>query len=227
MASKSDESFLAMCERGDLDSAKAYVVTHSHLASYDGYKAHPLLREFVRRNCGHCYKPAHRTIADLMIPERVRVFRDAVMADRIENVQSLLDRGANPNLGGLKHTPSASMAEALELLIRHGWDINERVDGRTLLHHDANHGHGGRVRLLLDHGADPNIKDAEDRTALHLVSARGVGAETIHALVDAGANLYARDHEGRTPVDHAASANRQAAFRALQVLGAQSSHVHG
>ena len=222
MASKSDESFLAMCERGDLDSAKAYVVTHSHLASYDGYKAHPLLREFVRRNCGHCYKPAHRTIADLMIPERVRVFRDAVMADRIENVQSLLDRGANPNLGGLKHTPSASMAEALELLIRHGWDINERVDGRTLLHHDANHGHGGRVRLLLDHGADPNIKDAEDRTALHLVSARGVGAETIHALVDAGANLYARDHEGRTPVDHAASANRQVAARALEELGARS-----
>ncbi len=211
-----------MCERGDLDSAKAYVVTHSLLAGYDGYKAHPLLREFVRRNCGHCYKPAHRAIADLMVPERVRIFRDEVVANRIENLRSLLDRGANSNLGGLKHTPSTSMAEALELLIRHGWDINERVDGRTLLHHDANHGNGGRVRLLLDHGADPNIKDSEDRTALHLVSARGVGVETIHALVDAGANLYARDHEGRTPVDHAASANRQVAARALEKLGARS-----
>ena len=96
------------------------------------------------------------------------------------------------------------------------------MGGRTLLHHDANHGHGGRVRLLLDHGADPNIKDAEGRTALHLVSARGVGAETIRALVEAGANLYARDHEGRTPVDHAASANRQVAARALEELGARS-----
>ena len=249
MEQQSDESFLTMCERGDLDFAKAYVVTHSHLAGYDGYKAHPLLREFVRRNCGHCYKPAHRAIADLMIPERVRNFRDDVMADRIENVQSLLaedsqlvqseftggrgiaqaihhwrsipvgrllldsganinalttvgcagetplmmqlrfgtlagvrfllDRGANPNLGGLKHTPSASMAEALELLIRHDWDINERVGGRTLLHHDANHGHGIRVRLLLD-------------------------------------------HEGRTPLDHAASASRQVAARALEKLGARS-----
>ena len=59
----------------------------------------------------------------------------------LEGVRFLLDRGANPNLGGLKHTPSASMAEAVELMIRHGWDINERVGGRTLLHHDANHGH--------------------------------------------------------------------------------------
>ncbi len=286
-----------MCERGDIDSAKTYVVTHSHLAHYNGYQPHPLLIEFVSRNCGHCYRPAHRAIADLMIPERVRNFRDEVMADRIENVQSLLaedsqlvqseftggrgiaqaihhwrsipvgrllldsganinalntvgcagesplmmqlrfgtlegvrfllDRGANPNLGGLKHTPSASMAEALELLIRHDWDINERVDERTLIHHDTNHGHGGRVRLLLDHGANPDITDTSGRTALHLVSARGVGTETIRALVEDGANLYARDHEGRTPLDFAVSARSQAAFRTLSELGAQRSRIHG
>ncbi len=290
MESGSGDAFLSMFERGDLAAARSYIHGHPSIGRYDGYEAHPLLREFVGRNHGHCYKPAHRAIADLLIPSRVRSFRDAVMSDRIEDVRAqlvadpklaraeftggrgiaqaihhwrsiavgrllldsgadidalttvgcagetplmmqlrfgtlegvrfLLERGADPNLGGLKHTPSRSMAEGLNLLLRHGWDINEQVGCRTLLHHDANHGHGRRVRLLLEHGADPDIRDAEGRTALHLVSARGVSGEAIRALVEAGADLNARDHEGRTPLDHAEPARSRAATRTLVELGA-------
>lgn len=279
-----------MFERGDLDSARAWIDQHPAMAGYEGYRAHPLLREFVRDNGGHCYKSAHRTIADMLIPDRVRAFRDAVMADRVEEVRAqldgdpdlvhaeftagrgiaqaihqwrsipagrllldsgadvnalttvgcagetplmmqlrfgtldgarfLLERGADPNLGGLKHIPGESMKEGLDLLIRHGWNINERAGGRTLLHHDANHGHGRRVCLLLELGAEPDIEDAEGRTALHLISARGIGAEAIRALAAAGANLDARDHEGSTPLDLAVSAKRESAARVLLKLGA-------
>ena len=291
MESGSDEAFLSTFARGDLEAARAFIERRPRLAGYDGIAAHPLLRECVRRNCGHCYKSTHRAIADLLIPGRVRAFRDAVMADRIEVVRSrladdpdlvhaeftggrgiaravhhwrsvpvgrllldggadvnalttvgcagetplmmqlrfgtlegvrfLLENGAEPNRGGLKHTPSVSMAEGLELLVSHGWDINERVGGRTLLHHDANHGHGKRVRLLLDLGADPNLQDGDGRTALHLISARGVGSEAIRALFEAGADLNALDHEGRTPMDHAESASRNTAARLLVELGAK------
>ena len=290
MESGSDSAFLSIFESGDLAAARNYIHSHPSIGRYDGYEAHPLLREFVRRNHGHCYKPAHRTISDLLIPSRVRSFRDAVMSDRVEDVRAqlaadpglaraeftggrgiaqaihhwrsipvatllleggaavdalttvgcagetplmmqlrfgtlegvrfLLERGANPNLGGLKHTPSASMAEGLKLLLQHGWEVNEQVGGRTLLHHDANHGHGMRVRLLLEHGADPNIQDAEGRTALHLVAARGVGGEAIRALVEAGADMNARDQAGRTPLDHAEPARSRAAARTLVELGA-------
>lgn len=291
MPPKPDEFFLAMFKRGDLDSARAFLKSRPRLAEYDGLSAHPLLREFVRRNSGHCYRPSHRAIADLLTPDRVRAFRDAAMADRIDEVRSrlaedpelvhaeftggrgiaraihhwrsvpvgrllldggayvnalttvgcagetalmmqlrfgsvegvrfLLENGADPNLGGLKHTPSASMAERLKLLLERGWNVNEQVGGRTLLHHDANHGHGRRVRLLLELGADPNIQDDMGRTALHLVCARGTGSETIRALIAAGANPGARDNEGITPRDRAACARSRTA---LHVLGEPGAH---
>ena len=293
MESESDGSFLSMFERGDLVAARTYINAHPSIGRYDGHEAHPLLREFVRRNHGHCYKPAHRAISDLLIPGRVRTFREAVMSDRIEDIRAqlaadpkltraeftggrgiaqaihhwrsiavgrllldygadinalttvgcagesplmmqlrfgtlegagfLLERGADPNLGGLKHTPSASMADGLNLLLQYGWDINEQVGGRTLLHHDANHGHGRRIRLLLEHGADPNIRDAEGRTALHLVSARGTGSEAIRDLVEAGTQVDARDQAGKAPLDYAESARSQVAARALMALGATAS----
>ncbi len=287
------EALLAAFMQGDLEAARAYIDSNPAIGRHDGYEAHPLLREFVARNCGHCYKASHRAIADLLIPVRVRSFRDDVMADRVEGVRAqlvadpklaraeftggrgiaqaihhwrsipvaallldigadvdalttvgcagetplmmqlrfgtlegagfLLERGADPNLGGLKHTPSASMADGLNLLLQYGWDINEQVGCRTLLHHDANHGHGGRIRLLLKHGADPNIRDAEGRTALHLVSARGTGSEAIRDLVEAGTQVDARDQAGKTPLDYAESARSQVAARALMALGATAS----
>ena len=90
---------------------------------------------------------------------------------------------------------------------------------RTLLHHDANHGHGAKVRVLLDHGADPNARDGVGRTALHLVAARGAGRDAIRALVRAGADIEILDESGNTPLDYARRAKRRTAERELVSLG--------
>ncbi len=111
MESKSGEFFLATFERGDLEAARVYIDSQPSISCHDGYKAHPLLREFVRRNCGHCYKTSHRAIADLLIAERVRSFRDAVMADRLEDVRSQLD--ADPELVQAEFTGGRGIAQAI------------------------------------------------------------------------------------------------------------------
>ena len=119
--------------------------------------------------------------------------------------------------------PSAQMPVLTKLLLDHGWDINEAPGGRTLLHHDANHGHGSKVRILLEHGADPNIKNGRGQTAVHLIAARGVGQEAIHALVKSGADINVRDNEGNTPLDLARRAKRPTAAHVLIELGAEES----
>ena len=135
-------------------------------------------------------------------------------------VRFLLEQGADPNRGPLKFMPSASMREMTALLIERGWDINQGAGERTLLHHDASHGHGEKVRILLDFGADPNSRDAADWTPLHVLAVRGTGGNAIRALTLAGADLEARNENGNTPLDLARKAKQRTAERELLALGA-------
>ena len=285
----SQQSFLAAFRDGDVDAAKAVLAETPGLLPHTGYGAHPLLRACVTQNDGHCYRKAHLEVAELLIPQAVRNFRDAVLEDRLSDVRDqletdpplataeftagrgiaqaihhwqstvvaellldrgadidhqttvhfngdtplswklrngdiagvrfLLGRGADPNRGPIKFMPSAAMADAIPLLLDHGWDINQGTGERTLLHHDANHGHGAKVRVLLDHGADPNVRDGVGRTPLHLLAARGAGRDAIRALARAGADPMARDDAGHTPLDYARRSRRRTAERELLKLG--------
>ena len=77
-----------------------------------------------------------------------------------------------------------------------------------------------RRRVLLDFGADPNVRDAVGRAPLHLVAARGTGREAIRALVGAGADVEACDAAGHTPLALARQASRRVAEKELAALGA-------
>ena len=65
--------------------------------------------------------------------------------------------------------------------------VNERVRGTTGLHSALKH--IDAVRVLLEHGADPNIRDEGDNAyPLHFAGAFGV--DVVRLLLDAGADVH-------------------------------------
>ena len=83
------------------------------------------------------------------------------------------------------------------------------------------------ITLLTDAGADPNTRlggglrgtGGAGSTPLHTAAAQNPAPGIVNALVAAGANVDARDSEGKTPL-HAAWTNRRAVIQALRRLGA-------
>lgn len=68
----------------------------------------------------------------------------------------------------------------------------------TELHEAAKHGRLDAVRLLLEHGADPNAREPGDNTTpLHWAAAHG-HVDVVRALLDAGADVHGAGdlHEG-------------------------------
>ncbi|HEV3197482.1 MAG TPA: ankyrin repeat domain-containing protein [Bryobacteraceae bacterium] len=65
-----------------------------------------------------------------------------------------------------------------------------RHQGWTGLHSAAQRGHLDAVRLLLEHGADPNAREEGDNAyALHFAAGYG-HLETVRALLDAGGDVH-------------------------------------
>ena len=138
----------------------------------------------------------------------------------LDIVQCLLDHGADPNLQNnlqctaLRHAAVIGHLEMVRTLIAHSVDVNVQ-DGEswTPLYGAFWYGHAKGdchqlVRLLLEHGADPNARDNKRRISLHLVSSSPylelpLKLEVARILLSHGADVDAEDAEGRTPAQFA------------------------
>jgi ankyrin repeat protein len=105
--------------------------------------------------------------------------------DRAEVVRLLLQAGADPNItdeeGNTALIDAAWDADAVLLLIRAGANLNaQSKKGYTPL---INCAEPEVARVLLAHGADPSIRDADGKTALEL--ARQYGMKEKEAVLSA------------------------------------------
>lgn len=126
----------------------------------------------------------------------------------------LLERGADPNPAVFAVTYQGDES-ACALLDRYGADWEQVFNGRTPLMDLMYFRRPGASRWLIARGVDANTADRTGKTALHFAALRGVRADYVESLVDAGADVGAQDANGRTPLDYAVLKKRA---RLLEVL---------
>jgi len=110
-------------------------------------------------------------------------------------------------------------------LLEHGMDPNHMNWHRfTLLHHMAAEGEAGKLRLLLDHGADIDAIDDEYRSTPLGVAARRGQAAMVELLLERGADPAAAGAPWATPL---AWANKKGLRQIAEMLKAHSAGVGG
>lgn len=89
--------------------------------------------------------------------------------------------------------------------IKKGVNLNEKIKGEMAYPlHYASHSYANIVELLIENGADVNVKSDEGKTPLH--GAAFVGYEEgVRILLKYGADVNARDENGLTPLGEALS----------------------
>ncbi|MBM79641.1 MAG: hypothetical protein CMJ78_03480 [Planctomycetaceae bacterium] len=162
------ESFLAAFANGEVDKASGLLRRHPGLKGESTtetcYQAHSLLREFVHRNGGHCSQRPHMLIADLLIPERARAFRESIVNDRANEVRKLLQMDsdlihaeftAGCGIGQPIHHWSST--QVADVLLAAGAELETLTTrGESPLSMQLRFGSAETVRYLLEKGADPN-----------------------------------------------------------------------
>jgi ankyrin repeat protein len=146
--------------------------------------------------------------------------------DSLPLATALLEAGADPSDGvTLPLAAGAGDVASLELLVRHGADVNRpwATDGSTPLYAILQWAKTtAGWYWLLEHGADPDPVFAENgESPLHVVAASWAPA-LAEALVDRGADPTRRRGDGRTPYAVAALNGNRAVAEWLLSRGASA-----
>ncbi len=107
--------------------------------------------------------------------------------------------------------------DTAEYLVRAGAPVNSSSRNGlkvTPLQSAAAGKHHRIVKMLLDHGADPNVREANGFTPLH-AAAQNDDIETIRMLLLGGADLTIKSTSGKTALDVAMDAGNEKASALL------------
>ena len=122
------------------------------------------------------------------------------------DVNAVANNGSNAAgfaFRGLRGDPN-QMADVLRVLVDAGIEINHQNpnNGATVLHAIAWAGNEEGIRIYLENGADPNLRNLDGDTSLH-AACTGWEKSAVRALVLAGADPEFKNVAGQRPIDAA------------------------
>jgi len=174
------------------------------------------------------YPKIEKALAENWDPNSKNRFGDtvliwAVFRDQKWLVETLLKRGANPNIAGTyKKSPlhwasESNLIDHMAILVREGAKVDSYDrDFRTPLHTAADKRHLEALKFLLEHGADPNWTDSEGETPL-FPALRNDFKAGVEALVLGGADPAVRANNGLTPLRYALETDRHRFFQTQEI----------
>jgi CRP-like cAMP-binding protein len=118
--------------------------------------------------------------------------------------------GSTPLLEAIKNGNDRVAA----LLVKEGATLNIENAG-TFLCTVVAKGDSDFLKRLLSNGIDPNSKDYDHRTPLHVAASEGFYVLAIQ-LVEASANVLAKDRWGNTPLDEALGCGNKMLIKLLE-----------
>lgn len=139
-------------------------------------------------------------------PQHIQLQDDlytATIEGDVSRMEQLLAAGANPDYVS---TPDDGATKLLP--------------GKSYLHMAAATMHDESIRVLVNWGADVNLRDDEGVTPLHRLCRTGT-VMGMRTLLDAGADMHIADNDGKTPrktLDDMARSNSNDALSCLEVL---------
>lgn len=131
--------------------------------------------------------------------------------NRYDNARVLLLNHADTEIRdkngrtAIMHAITNKATKTFDLLLLAGarTDVVDQ-SGKSLLVLDAEHGYMHTLACLARQGLNPGVVDENGRTLLMIAAQKGLSADAVVALINAGVNIEAKDNFGKTALMYAA-----------------------
>ena len=211
-------ALMMACRKGDIDATNVLLTAGTNPNTVDEC-GDTCLHLAVRGGCNEETVQAiinHGIDVNAANKSNVTSLMIAYDEGNIDAINVLLQTGANPNMKDCEGTTALHCAaqagcskDTIQAVIDYGADVNAvNKDNVTALMIACEKGNIDVINVLLQTGADPNIKNCEGAAVLHYAAKGGCSkngnVDAIHALLSVGAHHNLTDTFGLTCLHYAA-----------------------